>query len=262
MTYDRSAKTGVLLLFWTFLIVGGCGSTEIDRSVAGDPLPVVVDGTATPEPTATPTPLGTSLPTPTPTPVSVPEKPSDLVAKLVGDADPVFVQLEWSDNSSNEQHFTVERRKLNSAMYDLLAQLPEDSTDYQDANILGGTGFCYRVRAGNSAGQSLPSNEACVGPPAAPSQLAAQVTGATTILLKWVDNADNEDGFVIYVEDNLGAGMGITIMGANRLFYEVADLLPGTQYKFIVFARNIFGNSAPAGPVFATTDGNIIWTEL
>jgi hypothetical protein len=96
----------------------------------------------------------------------VPADPTDLVANLVISVDRIHVTLTWKDNSTNEDYFAVDRRKMNSTVIELLEEfVPHGTTTYQDFTIEGGPGFCYRVRAWNASGSSLPTNEACVTPP-------------------------------------------------------------------------------------------------
>src|SRR5688572_4420333 len=77
------------------------------------------------------------------------------------------VSLSFSDNSSNEDGFTIER-KVGAGAYAPLINLAANTTTHQD-NIVsdpGNTTYCYQVKAFNAAGVSAPSNEACATSPA------------------------------------------------------------------------------------------------
>jgi fibronectin type 3 domain-containing protein len=70
------------------------------------------------------------------------------------------VTLTWTDASSNESGFKIER-KLGSGNFVPLIVVPANTTTYTDA-ILSGSDYTYRVRAYNAAGNSAYSNESTV----------------------------------------------------------------------------------------------------
>jgi serine protease AprX len=88
--------------------------------------------------------------------------------------------------------------------------------------------------------------------PAAPTSLTGTVLTSTSIRLNWVDNANNETGFL--VERCTGssctnfaplptAGSTSTV-GANVTTYTDTGLVRGTRYRYRVRAFNATGNSA------------------
>src|SRR5215813_13347709 len=79
------------------------------------------------------------------------------------------VTLSWSDNSTNEDGFRIERRTSTTATYAEIAAVGENATSYTDVNLANGTTYCYRVRAYNAAGASGYSNEQCATTPVATS---------------------------------------------------------------------------------------------
>lgn len=86
--------------------------------------------------------------------------------------------LSWTDNSSDESNFVVER-KVGAGAFEVLATLPADTTTYQDNGLAMATSYCYRVLATNALGSSPPSAEACATTPttpAAPSGLQLLIT--------------------------------------------------------------------------------------
>ena len=72
--------------------------------------------------------------------------------------------LTWTDNSSNEAGFKVERKTGSGGVYAQVASLDAGATGYVDQAVTTGATYCYRVRAYNSAGNSAYSNEACATP--------------------------------------------------------------------------------------------------
>src|SRR5262245_51680449 len=69
--------------------------------------------------------------------------------------------LSWSDNSTNEDGFRIERRTGTTGTYAEITTIGVNTTSYTDANLANGTTYCYRVRAYNAAGTSGYSNEQC-----------------------------------------------------------------------------------------------------
>ena len=128
----------------------------------------------------------------------VPDAPQGLVATATGST---TVDLTWTDASSNEARFRVERKEGPSGLWVEVSVLGTNVTSYQDGGLAGNTAYTYRVRACNDVGCSPFSNEAGTtthdAPPVVPSGLGATATGAGTIDLSWVDQSGNETLFRI-----------------------------------------------------------------
>ena len=77
-----------------------------------------------------------------------------------GSANAAQLQLTWTDNSSNEDGFKIERRTGTSA-YNQIDESQINTTSYTNSNLPEGTSYCYRVRAFNGVGDSAFTNEAC-----------------------------------------------------------------------------------------------------
>jgi uncharacterized repeat protein (TIGR02543 family) len=72
--------------------------------------------------------------------------------------------LTWTDASTNEDGFKIERATGTAGAYGQLAAVGAETTGYVDGTVSPGTTYCYRVRAYNSAGDSAYSNAACTAP--------------------------------------------------------------------------------------------------
>ena len=87
-----------------------------------------------------------------------------ILSLFVGTAHAAQLTLTWSDASTNEDGFKVERATGTTGAYGQLATVAAGTTWYVDAAVSAGTTYCYRVRAYNGAGDSAYSNAACATP--------------------------------------------------------------------------------------------------
>ncbi len=91
----------------------------------------------------------------------IPNAPSGLAASP-DDFD--MVSLSWTDNSSLETGYKIERKKGTGA-YTQIATVGANVTTYTNSSLGAGTGYTYRVRATNASGDSAYSNEAAATTP-------------------------------------------------------------------------------------------------
>jgi hypothetical protein len=80
----------------------------------------------------------------------VPNTPTSLVSTLNS---LTIVNLSWSDQSTNELGFKIER-KVDSGNYILIATVGPNITAYQDINLSLNSSYTYRVYSYNSGGNS------------------------------------------------------------------------------------------------------------
>ena len=98
--------------------------------------------------------------------VRPPAAPSGLTA-AVGATQ--VINLAWTDNSTNEDRFIVERA-LDGVTFQYLGQAPApDVQSYADASVLPDTTYSYRVIAQNDGGNSAPSGIASATTPTTPN---------------------------------------------------------------------------------------------
>lgn len=83
--------------------------------------------------------------------------PSNLAAAALTGA----AHLTWSDNSSAETMFMIERKDPGGQFVNAYT-VTFDITQYHDAKVTSGSTYSYRVRAMGDAGMSDYSNEAMV----------------------------------------------------------------------------------------------------
>jgi transcriptional regulator CtsR len=180
--------------------------------------------------------------------------PSNLSATLFSCTQ---INLNWTDNGSNETGFTIERKTGAGGTYAPIATVGANVTTYNNTGLAANTTYFYRVQANYASGNSAWSNEASAttGTPTAPSTLTATAISCSQINVCWTDNANNETGFKI--ERKTGAGgtyAQIATVGANVTCYNNnTGLASNTTYYYRVRANNGCGDSAFSNEAFATT---------
>jgi len=181
------------------------------------------------------------------------------------------IYLGWSDNSSNEAGFRIERCTgtalfcaANPGAWSLLATTGASVSTYIDSTLAPATTYSWRVQAFNDAGSSAYSNTlsvttpGTVAIPAAPSDLAASAVRVKTkaeVRLGWVDNAGNETGFTVErcpgrTCTNFAA---IANLPQNTVSHADAGLSRKTTYRYRVMATGSGGNSPYSNIATVTT---------
>jgi hypothetical protein len=186
-------------------------------------------------------------------PATPPSVPTDLSATA---ASPTSIVIEWTDVSTNETGFEVERSTTPSSGYSLITTTTPNATSHLDNSLTPNTLYYYRARSKNAAGTSsytsITSATTPLAPPAAPESLSA-VPGVSSINLSWTDNSSNESEFII--ERSGSSGTGFAVVGsavANAMSYQDAAITPGQPYYYRVKAINAGGNSTYTDEVTAT----------
>ena len=94
------------------------------------------------------------------------------------------LSLTWTDASTNEDGFKIERATGTAGAYGQLATVAANTTGYADGTVNAGTTYCYRVRAYNTVGDSAYSSPACATPASAtlyPVTVGKAGTGSGTV---------------------------------------------------------------------------------
>ena len=93
--------------------------------------------------------------------VAVPAPPSNLIVtplRLQNATVASIIQLDWTDNSSNETGFHIERSLNGTSGWTLAGSVLTDITNFADTGLTASTAYYYQVNAYNAGGGSTYSN--------------------------------------------------------------------------------------------------------
>jgi photosystem II stability/assembly factor-like uncharacterized protein len=185
---------------------------------------------------------------------TAPNEPEDLEVTAVSSSE---IDLSWSDNSDNEDGFKIER-KISGGSYSEIATVAANVTTYKDTGLSKNTTYYYRVKAFNGKGDSAYSNEAYTTMlkgetvPEAPTGLTGKLKEDGSVVLKWIDNSNNEDGFKIESKVEGGSYSVISSLGANETTYTDYGVQKGKVCWYRVRAFNSKGYSFYSNEVSIT----------
>ncbi|MDP8240352.1 MAG: fibronectin type III domain-containing protein [Candidatus Hatepunaea meridiana] len=135
--------------------------------------------------------------TPTGPGTQAPAAPENLAATVLSDSQ---IHLTWTDSSSNESGFYIQKKENDSSDWQTVNTLETDTEEFEDTDLEEGSQYQYRIKAYNEGGESDPSNTVDVTTLAkAPSDLAAgqDSTDYTSINLTWLDESEKETGYLV-----------------------------------------------------------------
>jgi hypothetical protein len=158
---------------------------------------------------------------------------------------PRTLTLQWTDTSSNELGFQVDRR-LEGSNFALIGRTAANVATLANA-VLPRTTYYFRVRALGLGGHSAYTPELRVqtpaDPPTAPTALRATTVSASAIRLDWTDRSNNETGFEIERRTFGTAFTRLQVTAANAVTFTSSGLQPNTIYLYRVRAIGADGSS-------------------
>ena len=181
---------------------------------------------------------------------TAPADPSALAA-AINSAD---IRLTWTDNSSSESTFSIERK---TGAYGTYAELTTDTASpYDDSTGTAEQEYYYRLRAYRASDGIYSGYTSAVNitvPPAAPTSLKASCTIANStsskVLLTWKINSQQETGFLLERSTDDISYSTVTTTAAGVASYEDTGLTADSTYYYRVSAVGEDGNSDPSTSV-------------
>ena len=185
--------------------------------------------------------------TATATTLAIPSKPYLLSVNVSSSTE---LTLSWTDGSTNESSFKIERSLNGVSSWTQIATVSANVITYSDTGLTSQTKYYYRARAYNAAGNSDYSNIAngttLQSPPATPLDFDIVVISTSSVKLTWTVVSADQTAFVIDKSTNGGLTWTSTVINTPGLeTYTATGLNYNTTYSFRVFARNLGGDSEP-----------------
>lgn len=174
--------------------------------------------------------------------------------------------LNWTDNSTNEDGYRILRGTPGLTFIVIAANLPPNTTNYIDVNLVPGTNYDYHIIAFNVAGYS---DFAGISPStitAAPTGLAASVANGV-VSLSWTApsyNGDSDDvTYTVYRRPASGGSYNLLADSFTATAYDDATASIGQSYQYLVTATDPGGESPASNiimvtPVAAPTVGALV----
>ncbi|MGK7313465.1 MAG: fibronectin type III domain-containing protein [Candidatus Longimicrobiales bacterium M2_2A_002] len=222
---------------------------------------------------------GCSSPSAPDTAVTPPRVPTAVTATAVSDT---RIDVTWTDGSTTETAFRVERR-TGTAAFQEVAATPANATAHTSSGLAPGTAYDFRIRACNDGGCSTYSATAtattrATPPPADPTALAATLAeDGSRVALEWTDNAATESGFRVHRRVGAGTYTVLDTVPANTTVYTDTALQADATHTYRVDACSDAGCSgftneaaittAPLAPsalaasVVSATRIDLTWTD-
>jgi hypothetical protein len=169
------------------------------------------------------------------------------------------IQLAWGHMSTFETHFIIERAA--SASFENAEVIPSVSKQrtFLDTGLEPFTTYYYRVRAtngnvvsgfGNIASQRTLSDVIIE----TPTNLEGKVVSQTSVEIKWVDQAANEEGYTIQrsLDKNFARYLTFDLPENAERFFN-SNIEPHTTYFYRVQAYRVDGTSEFSNEIEMTT---------
>lgn len=162
--------------------------------------------------------------------VGPPAAPSNLNAQAVSGKQ---VDLTWTDNSTNETGFVIERRDGDVPIFVPIFTTGPDVTSFSNTGLKAGTPYGYRVRAISDFGDSPNSNEA-IAVPSTPVEIT--LIPSTTLV---VPEGSLTLGINFKISDEDGAQPGTVtldipldprVFDLSRITVQAGKLIPAESY--------------------------------
>ena len=182
--------------------------------------------------------------------IAPPLAPNKLTAAITSSSS---ASLTWTDNSTNEDGFKIERKTINGT-YSLVGSVGENVTTYNDATLTPGTSYIYRIFSYNKGGNSITySNEATATTYNIPTLNTSPIYSITALTAVCGGKNVNDNGSAITargicwsiktsptINDSTS---GISSGTLQNYSSNLRNLIPATKYFVRAFATNSAGTA-------------------
>jgi hypothetical protein len=194
-------------------------------------------------------------------PPSVPVAPTNLVGTALTDTS---IQLTWTDNSSNEDGFTIFRCMTSEASYSQVETTTANATAYTDFGLREDTVYAYYVTATNTAGHSAHSDTVTIRtlthgnhPPNLPSNpipANGAINVPDTVVLTWGASDPDwyDDALISTVYFGTTNPPPYVASGIPQAYDPPGDLQGNTTYYWKICVRDS-RDATTCGPVWSFT---------
>ncbi len=175
------------------------------------------------------------------------------------------LKLTWSDNSTNENGFKVEKKDGSDGTWLEIASLFQNTTSFSVASLDPGARYFFRIKAYNTVYNSYSySNELeiTLSIPNAPSGFSAEALSFSQIQLTWSDNSSNEQFFLIEREQAGGAFKEVGRVNADTTRFVDGGLSPNQQYFYRIRSYNSNGSSSYTEVKSASTKPVLTYEDI
>ncbi len=182
------------------------------------------------------------------------------------------ITLEWTDNSDNESGFKIEWKKGDEGEWRVLTWVSSNVKAYTISDLNKHTRYFFRVRAYSYVDNAdALSDELLVSTslPFAPTELSAASFSSSTVKLKWKDNSDDENGFIIMRKTQFSDSYTeIAKVDANTTEYTDTRIRDDIALSYKVAAYNAAGMAESASVATRTIKkvgfsdlGSVSWAK-
>lgn len=190
---------------------------------------------------------------PPPPPPPGPTAPSNTDARPAGSLVHT-ARVTWTDNSSDENGFRVERAPSADGPWALATTASANNTSHIDYGQPMEQQLCYRVVAFYTAGGESPSNVDCTYLPATPSDLTVAAQSGTAVDLSWTDNSAHEDGYDIErAETGVWSFTTVGNVGTDVTTFRDATVSANRTYIYRVWVTREGARAGASNQVTAIT---------